>query len=148
MTPEKQVWLKNFVAKHHSTPAHLLNSVEDSWDRSRLHIYEILDLDSHFQNEGAEPIGITSFQMITNHLAVRQKTIINKDYRRMGIGSKVLEMLEEEMRRFGVGKVISHVFDFNLPMIALLTKKGYKVEGYLRDHHAPGYHEYVISKWL
>ena len=148
VTPEKERWLKNFVQENHSTPKHLLNSTEDSWDRDKLHVYEIIDLDTFFAGGGGVPIGITSFQQITPHLAVKQKTIVAEEYRRMGIGSKVHDMIEEEMRRYGIGKCISHVFDFNIPMLALLLKKGYKAEAFLRDHHAIGYNEYIMSKLL
>lgn len=148
VTPEKERWLRNFVQENHSTPKHLLNSVEDDWDRRRLHVYEILEVNSFLNDERVVPIGITSFQQITNHLGVKQKTIVAKEFRRQGVGSQVHDMIEEEMRRFGIGKCISHVFDFNLPMIALLLKKGYRAEALLRDHHAPGYNEYIMSKLL
>lgn len=148
VTPVKERWLRNFVQEHHSTPRHLLNSTEDSWTRDKLHVYEIIDLNTYFSGGGGTPIGVTSFQQITPHLAIKQKTIVAEEFRRMGIGSKVNDMLEDEMRRYGVGKCISHVFDFNLPMIAMLLKKGYKVEAFLTDHHAPGYNEYIMSKLL
>ena len=91
-------------------------------------------------------IGITGYSLKTPTLAETVKTTIFLDYRGKGFGKYLSQEIEEECKRIGVKKVISTIYSFNHSMVAIKLKQGYIIEGFHRDHEAPGYHEYSLGK--
>lgn len=57
------------------------------------------------------------------------------EFRRRGIGSLLLEKLEEEFARRGVVKCRLEVMDGNVPAIRLYSKMGYRKVGVIKDYY-------------
>ena len=93
-------------------------------------------------------IGITGYSLKTPTLAETIKTTIFEEHRGKGLGKFLSLEIEEECKRIGVKKVISTIYSFNHMMVAIKLKQGYIIEGFHRDHEAPGYHEYSLGKIL
>ena len=93
-------------------------------------------------------VGVTFFKPITGHLVETYSTVIAKDWRGNGIGTKLNDYIEEELRKHGYGKITCNVYTSNLPSLVLKLKRGYLIEGTLMDHDFKGMHEYVLGKKL
>ncbi len=97
---------------------------------------------------GEAQIGITGYVVKTPTLAETVKTTVFDDYRGQGLGQRLSQAIEDECRRSGIRKVMTTIFSSNHAMIAIKLKQGYTIEGYHRDHEAPGFHEYSLGKVL
>ncbi len=97
---------------------------------------------------GDEQIGITGYVSKTPTLAETVKTTIFSAHRGRGLGQRLSQAIEDECRRRGIRKVMTTIFSSNHAMIAIKLKQGYTIEGYHRDHEAPGFHEYSLGKVL
>ncbi len=97
---------------------------------------------------GETQLGITGYIIKTPTLAETVKTTVFHDYRGQGVGQSLSQAIEEECRRCGIRKVMTTIFSSNHAMISIKLKQGYTIEGYHRDHEAPGFHEYSLGKIL
>jgi GNAT superfamily N-acetyltransferase len=95
-----------------------------------------------------EQIGITGYSLKTPTLAETIKTTVFHEFRGKKLGSLLSQAIEDECKRIGIKKVMSTVYYFNHPMVAIKLKQGYTIEGYHPDHEAPGFHEYSLGKVL
>jgi RimJ/RimL family protein N-acetyltransferase len=93
-------------------------------------------------------VGITGYYLKTKTLAETVKTIIFKEHRGKGYGKLLSQSIEDEVKAIGVKKIMSTIYSFNIPMISIKLKQGYKIEGYHPDHEAPGFDEYSLGKVL
>lgn len=133
-------YVQDVIDKHHSTPKGLW-TVEDDPHRPQLYQFFIL-------NGQDEIIGITSYQRFSNTLAILQKHIILPGHRALGYGSAAIELVEQDAFLKGIMKMSAYVLEENRSMIRAMNDNNYKVEGYLRDHFAPGLGCYVFGKVL
>lgn len=133
-------YVQDVIEKHHSNPKGLW-TVEDEPHRPQLNQFFIL-------NSKDEIIGITSYQRFSNTLAILQKHIILPGHRALGYGSASIELVEQDAFLKGITKVAAYVLEDNRSMIRAMNDNNYKVEGYLRDHFAPGLGCYVFGKVL
>lgn len=95
---------------------------------------------------GEEQVGISGYTLKTPTLAETIKTTVFDEFRGQGIGKELSVLIEEECKRIGIKKVMTTIYYFNHPMIAIKLKQGYTIEGYHPDHEAPGFHEYSLGK--
>jgi hypothetical protein len=93
-------------------------------------------------------IGITGYSFKTPTLAETIKTTVFNEYRGQKLGMLLSQTIEDECKRIGIKKIISTIYYFNHPMVAIKLKQGYTIEGYHPDHEAPGFHEYSLGKVL
>lgn len=135
--------VQDIIEKHHSNPKGLW-TVEDEPHRPQLNQFFIVN---DFSGE-EKIIGITSYQRFSNTLAVLQKHIILPEFRGLGYGSVTIELVEQDAYLKGIMKLAAYVLEENKPMQRAMLDNNYKVEGYLRDHFAPGLGCYVYGKVL
>ena len=81
-------------------------------------------------------------------LARTSSTVVHKDFRGKGIGSLMNIEIEQMLRDRGIKKITCNIYTDNAVSLNLKLKRGYIVEGTLRDHDEPGLHEYIVSKFL
>ena len=93
-------------------------------------------------------IGISGIIKKTPLLAETVKSVVFQDFQGQGLGHKLSLSIEEECRKQGFKKVMTTIYHFNLKMIHIKLKQGYIIEGFHRDHEAPGFHEYSLGKLL
>lgn len=97
---------------------------------------------------GGETIGSAGYVAKTQYLAETVKTSIAPAFRGMGLGERVSELIEAEVRARGFRKVMTTIYVTNLPMIFIKLKQGYLFEGFHPNHEKPGWHEYSLGKSL
>jgi len=95
-----------------------------------------------------EVIGITGYMAKTRFLAETVKTVVDPKYRGKGLGEKLSQAIEDEVRQRGFTKVMTTIYIDNLPMIFIKLKQGYRFEGFHPNHEKPGLHEYSFGKVL
>lgn len=98
--------------------------------------------------KGNDYIGVSGYYLKTPLLAETVKTIVFEEFRGRGYGELLSQAIEDECRRIGVKKVMTTIYSFNIPMITIKLKQGYKIEGFHPDHEAPGFDEYSFGKVL
>lgn len=95
-----------------------------------------------------EELGVTGYMVKTPYLAETVKTVLDPQYRGKGLGEKLSQAIEEEVRQRGFKKVMTTIYITNLPMIFIKLKQGYRFEGFHPNHEKPGLHEYSFGKVL
>ena len=75
-------------------------------------------------------------------------TIVEEKFRSQGIGSSLRLMLEDIYSNLGYRKSYSTTNTKNIPAIFYLTKIGYVIEAFLKDHYEMGSNEIVLAKKL
>lgn len=80
-------------------------------------------------------VGWLSFQFFYGtpayHATAEVSIYINPNYRRMGIGKKLLERAISESYKLGIRTLIGFIFAHNLPSLRLFEKFGFQRWGYL-----------------
>jgi GNAT superfamily N-acetyltransferase len=95
---------------------------------------------------GNEKVGVSGYITKTPFLAETAKTVMHPDHRGKGLGARLSQAIEDEVRTRGFKKIITTIYVTNLPMIFIKLKQGYFFEGFHRDHDRPGLHEYSLGK--
>lgn len=93
-------------------------------------------------------VGIVSYKVVTPHLVDLQRTMIAIEHRGKGYAKELGVLIEEEIRSNGFGKIMMSCYSTNTAIIRLKLGEGYVVEGFLRNHYAPGKHDYIFGKEL
>jgi GNAT superfamily N-acetyltransferase len=97
---------------------------------------------------GDTTVGTTAYVAKTKFLAETVKTAVSDEFRGNGLGAKISELIEAEVRARGFKKVMTTIYVTNLPMIFIKLKQGYLFEGFHPNHEKPGWHEYSLGKSL
>ncbi len=95
---------------------------------------------------GAKKVGATGYFTKTPFLAESAKTVLHPGWRGKGLGAKLSQAIEDEVRSRGFKKIITTIYVTNLPMVFIKLKQGYFFEGFHPDHDRPGLHEYSLGK--
>lgn len=139
----------NFIKNNYNAPDFLKPSLEELefHDFTIFLALEPIDL---FEAGcvGHEIVGVSFLKKITETLIKTRATVIRKDKRGSGIGSKINKNLEEHCKKNGINKICCNIYTDNIPSIVLKLKRGYLVEGLLKNHDELGRHEYIMSKFL
>lgn len=93
-------------------------------------------------------VGISGISQKTPYLAETVKSVIFEDFQGQGLGKNLSQSIEEKCRLLGFKKVMTTIYHFNLKMIHIKLQQGYVIEGFHKDHEAPGFHEYSLGKLL
>lgn len=93
-------------------------------------------------------VGLCGYVLKTPALAETVKTTVFDEFRNKGFGKLISSAIENECKRIGIKKVMTTIFHFNHAMVAIKLAQGYVIEGFHRDHEAPGFHEYSLGKVL
>lgn len=91
---------------------------------------------------------LSFFKKISPNLAEKYKTVVRLDVRGIGLSKQVDEYIENILKTNGVTKIQTNVFTDNFPSIFSRLKRGYLIEGLLRNHDKLGRHEYILGKVL
>ena len=70
------------------------------------------------------------------------------DVRGMGVSKKMDEITESLLRNAGVKKVQTFIYVDNFPSIMRRLKRGFLVEGLLRNQDGKGMNTYIVGKEL
>lgn len=98
--------------------------------------------------EDSKVVAATSFIKITHNVAMTQKTLVARAHRGEGIAKYMNDQVEKFLKSQGFNKITSHIYTDNLPSVILKLKRGYLIEGLLKDHDEMGRHEYILSKMI
>lgn len=92
--------------------------------------------------------GLTFFKLLTPKLAEKYRTVVRLDVRGSGLSKQMDEYVENFLRSIQVKKIKTNIYVDNFPSLFGRLKRGYLVEGLLRNHDEPGKHEYILGKEL
>ena len=95
---------------------------------------------------GEKKVGVSGYVARTPFLAETAKTVLHPAVRGQGLGAKLSQAIEDEVRARGFKKIMTTIYVTNLPMVFIKLKQGYFFEGFHRDHDRPGLHEYSLGK--
>jgi ribosomal protein S18 acetylase RimI-like enzyme len=95
-----------------------------------------------------KPVAMSAVENLTPNLAYIWSTLVHKDYKRQGLGTRLSKSLSSRLKREGYGKLSSYVYTNNLPNVLLKIKLGWVIEARLKDHDSIGQDEYLMSKYL
>lgn len=139
---ERLQQIVDFVKDNYEAPEHLIfESVEELVERhGKSEVFIIEDL------HGIEALSF--FKIITPHLAEKHTTIVRLDVRGAGLSKQADSHIEEMLRNSGVRKIKTNIYTNNFPSLFGRLKRGYLIEGLLRDHDQQGMHEYILGKEL
>lgn len=84
---------------------------------------------------GSELVGFAAMELGPN-IAELLLLAVSREHRREGIGTALLDFLEDEARTAGVEAVWLHVRARNNPAISFYEMGGYRIEEHLRNHYA------------
>jgi ribosomal protein S18 acetylase RimI-like enzyme len=97
--------------------------------------------------QGRKSIGTVTMKCI-KHLAELEHLYVSTEYRRRGVGKKLLEKSEEFAKTHGLKKLCALVRDDNTTSISLFRSCGFEVEGVMKDHFEEGVDILIFSKFL
>jgi GNAT superfamily N-acetyltransferase len=142
MSKQKQQLIVDFIKDNYEAPDYLIpKSVEELVENhGTSEVFAIED------NHGIEAISF--FKLITPKLAEKYRTVVRLDVRGHGLSKKLDEHIENLLRNEGVRKIKTNIDVDNFPSLFGRLKRGYLIEGLLRNHDEPGRHEYILGKEL
>jgi RimJ/RimL family protein N-acetyltransferase len=98
--------------------------------------------------EDGQILAVTKHIHETSFRVKTSSTVVRKDKRGQGIATFMNDEMEKMLTFSGFTKIECNIYVDNLPSLILKIKRGYLIEGLLRDHDEPGKHEYVLAKYL
>lgn len=93
-------------------------------------------------------VAVSRCTKISDHAVKMENTLVREDRRGRGFGSKLHDEIEEWLIANSYKKILSHVYTDNISSLILKLKKGYLINGLIRNLEAEGTHEYILSKDL
>jgi RimJ/RimL family protein N-acetyltransferase len=129
--------LYNFYHRHYDAPDYLLP--KKTFNKQDLY-YILKDED--------QVLAVTKYQYPSPFALLTSGTVVHKEMRGQGIGEKLNELTEEMAKENGITKITCQIYVDNIASVILKLKRGYLVEGLLRDHDEIGQHEYILGKRL
>lgn len=139
---ENLLKIVEFIQDNYEAPEFLIpKSVSDLIeDHGKSHIIIVKD------DYGIEALSL--IKLITPYLAEKYRTVVRLDSRGRGISKKIDELAENFLRNQGITKIKTNIYTNNFPSLFGRLKRGYVIEGLLRNHDEQGRHEYVLGKEL
>jgi ribosomal protein S18 acetylase RimI-like enzyme len=122
----------NFYSRHYKAPSHLVPKSLSG------HYYKLVD--------GDHILAVTRHIFLTPFLLQTCSTVVHSDIRGQGIGTVLNDLVEKDAQDRGIQKITCNIYVDNIPSIVLKLKRGYLIEGLLRDHDDKGKHEYILGK--
>lgn len=95
---------------------------------------------------GIEAMCLVCFE--SPHVAEIYRTVVRLDVREQGLSKKLDEIVENALRNAGLKKVQTYVYANNLPSVFRRLKRGFLVEGLLRNQDGNGRNTYILGKEL
>jgi hypothetical protein len=141
--PQKKLSeIVDFIKDNYEAPSYLIpQSVEELLDKhGKSEVLLIHD------NYGIEALSF--FHILTPSLAEKYRTVVRLDSRGRGLSKSMDEHIEGLLKTSGVKKIKTNIYVDNFPSLIGRLKRGYLVEGLLRNHDEPGRHEYILGKEL
>jgi len=132
----------DFIKDNYEAPSYLIpESVEDLVsNHGNSEIFAMYD------NHGIEALSF--FKFLTPKLVEKYRTVVRLDLRGHGLSKQLDGHIENMLRNEGVKKIKSNIYVDNFPSLFGRLKRGYLIEGLLRNHDEPGRHEYILGKEL
>lgn len=96
---------------------------------------------------GEEIIGCGGLKRITKNTCELAHIVVRKEFRRSGIGKKLIDFLTKKAFGLGFGKVFATVNTKNENTIHFLEDCGLVREGELKHHYGKDRHIYVYAKY-
>ena len=125
----------NFYKRHYKAPNYLIpENLEGLY-------YKLVDEDDQI-------LAVTKHRYPSPFLLETSSTVVHQSLRGQGIGKHLNDLVEQKAKDSGVTKITCQVYVDNLHSLMLKLKRGYIVEGLLRDHDELGKHEYILGKPL
>jgi RimJ/RimL family protein N-acetyltransferase len=135
---EFQSFLAESIQSYASDKIRSGNWSEDEAERRSIEehkklLYRGLDTPNHFLYTiefNHKPVGriwLNSDPKIAGGAGFIYDLYIEEEFRRQGLATRALHLLEEKASCLGLSRLSLHVFGFNEPAIALYKKLGYKV---------------------
>jgi len=142
-------YVVNFIKENYNAPDILLPSVEELEKQhlDMVMVSEPFDF-AEAGNVGEIVLGITFLKNITETLMETRTTVVRKDKRGQGVATMLNVFVEDIAKKKGINKISCHIYAENLTSLFIKLKRGYLIEGLLRDHDTKGQHEYFVSKTL
>ena len=82
------------------------------------------------------------------HHATVYRTVVRMDVREQGLSKQLDEVVENTLRNSGVKKIESRIYVNNYPSIFRRLKRGFLVEGLMRNQDGKGKDTYLMGKEL
>ena len=138
---ENKEAIEKFYAEHYSAPQYLMPTAHSiNGESSNKEYYMYMDK--------LETVAIFAVTRLTPKHIMTSSAVVHKDHRGKGIGKKINEWYETYAKKYGYNKITSEIYVDNIPSIVLKLKRGYLIEGLMRNHDEPGKHVYTLGKEL
>jgi len=95
--------------------------------------------------EGGEPAGVAKIARNDNGEPELFVISVKLKFQKRGIGSALLQKVEEIARRMG-NRLVLHVLTNNVKALRFYRKHGFEVVGKVKDLYAPGERHYKMRK--
>lgn len=99
-------------------------------------------------NDQGEVFAMIGLEFAYGKVAILWQLVVHTNYRGRGIASRLLDKIEPYLKVKGYIKMLGYIYTNNLPSLFLSLKKGFLVEGLMRDNDAEGSHVYTLGKSL
>jgi len=142
LSQQKLQEIVDFIKDNYEAPSYLIpESVEELVSK-----HGNSEIFAMYDNHGIEALSF--FKFLTPKLVEKYRTVVRLDLRGHGLSKQLDSHIENMLRNEGVKKIKSHIYVDNFPSLFGRLKRGYLIEGLLRNHDEPGMHEYILGKEL
>lgn len=135
----------------------IVDFVKDNYDNAPEYLYpKTVDelLSKEGENliytifEGKELVALCFATTKYPHVSEIYRSIVKISERGRGISKKLDEFAEKELKKRGVKKIQSYIYVKNFPSLFRRLKRGFLVEGLVRNQDGNGMNTYVMGKEL
>ncbi len=98
--------------------------------------------------EAGAIIGCIRIAIVDMDLAEIRTLCVDKEYRKQGIATKLLEHAIDLLEKNKMRKIVARAKADNKIAISLFKKSGFEQEGYFREHYRKGIDVVQMSKFL
>lgn len=135
----------------------IVNFVVENYDTAPEYLYlstvdELIQKDGNSEvfmiedEYGIEAMCLVNFE--SPHVAEVYRTVVRLDVRNRGLSKQLDETVENTLRNAGFKKVQTYIYAHNLPSVFRRLKRGFLIEGLLRNQDGNGRNTYILGKEL